>query len=58
VDGRVWQWRPPLFLMPEVDLACEMFSGHYNAPDSWITPMRVWWEAVLANLVVHTRPVA
>jgi CubicO group peptidase (beta-lactamase class C family) len=39
-----------LWVMPEADLAVVIFSGHYNAPDSWVTPMRIWREIVVANL--------
>lgn len=40
-----------LWLMPEADLACVIFSGNYNAPDAWVSPTRLWREIVLANLV-------
>jgi CubicO group peptidase (beta-lactamase class C family) len=40
-----------LWVMPEADLALVIFSGHYNQPDSWVTPMRIWREIVVANLV-------
>jgi CubicO group peptidase (beta-lactamase class C family) len=40
-----------LWLMPDADLAVVMMCGNYNAPDQWITPLRVWREIVLANLV-------
>ena len=40
-----------LWLMPDADLACVIFSGHYNAPDAWITPNRIWREIVVANLL-------
>jgi CubicO group peptidase (beta-lactamase class C family) len=39
-----------LWLMPDADLATVIFSGNYNAPDSWISPTRVWREIVVANL--------
>ena len=39
-----------LLLMPDADLAAVIFSGKYNAPDSWITPNRVWREIIVANL--------
>ena len=39
-----------LFLMPDADLATVVFCGAYNAPDDWITPIRIWREIVLANL--------
>lgn len=39
-----------LWLLPEARVAAVIFSGHYNAPDSWVTPMRVWREIILANL--------
>jgi CubicO group peptidase (beta-lactamase class C family) len=40
-----------LWVMPEADLALVIFSGHYNQPDSWVTPMRIWREIVVANVV-------
>jgi CubicO group peptidase (beta-lactamase class C family) len=40
-----------LWVMPEADLALVIFSGNYNQPDSWVTPMRIWREIVVANLV-------
>ena len=40
-----------LWLMPELDLACVVFSGNYNAPDAWVSPTRIWREIVLANLL-------
>ncbi|MEP7455929.1 serine hydrolase [Phyllobacterium sp. SB3] len=40
-----------LFLMPGTDLVSVIFSGRYNTWDNWITPMRIWREIVLANLV-------
>jgi CubicO group peptidase (beta-lactamase class C family) len=39
-----------LFLMQDADLATVVFCGAYNAPDDWITPIRIWREIVLANL--------
>jgi CubicO group peptidase (beta-lactamase class C family) len=39
-----------LFLMQDADLAAVVFCGAYNAPDDWITPIRIWREIVLANL--------
>lgn len=39
-----------LWLMPEADVACVIFSGKYNAPDAWVSPTRLWREIVLANL--------
>ncbi|MDQ7251554.1 serine hydrolase domain-containing protein [Dongia sedimenti] len=38
-----------LWLQPETGIAAVIFSGSYNVPDSWVTPMRVWREIVLAN---------
>lgn len=38
-----------LWLMPDADIAAVIYSGNYNAWDSWITPARVWREIVLAN---------
>lgn len=40
-----------LWLMPEADLACVITSGNYNQPDSWVTPMRIWREIIVANLL-------
>jgi CubicO group peptidase (beta-lactamase class C family) len=39
-----------LWPMPDAGLAVAILSGRYNTPDSWITPMRIWLEIVLANL--------
>lgn len=39
-----------LFLMPDAGLATVVFCGAYNAPNDWITPIRIWREIVLANL--------
>jgi len=38
-----------LWLQPDSGIAAVHFSGAYNTPDSWVTPMRVWREIVLAN---------
>jgi CubicO group peptidase (beta-lactamase class C family) len=38
-----------LWLMPDADLAVASLSGNYNAPDQWVTPIRLWREIVLAN---------
>jgi CubicO group peptidase (beta-lactamase class C family) len=40
-----------LWLMPAVDLATVVTSGKYNQPDQWVTPIRIWREIVLANLL-------
>ncbi|UDF29096.1 UNVERIFIED_ORG: beta-lactamase family protein [Roseateles sp. XES5] len=40
-----------LWLLPDLDIACVIFSGNYNAPDAWVSPTRIWREIVLANLV-------
>lgn len=40
-----------LWLMPEADLACVIYSGNYNQMDSWVTPMRIWREIIVANLL-------
>jgi len=37
--------------MPEVDLATVVVCGKYNQPDQWVTPIRIWREIVLANLI-------
>jgi len=42
-----------LWIMPEAELACVIFSGNYNMPDSWVTPLRIWREIVVANLVTR-----
>ncbi len=39
-----------LWLMPSAGLSTVITAGRYNAPDGWVTPMRVWREIVLANL--------
>jgi CubicO group peptidase (beta-lactamase class C family) len=39
-----------LWLMPDAGIAAVTFLGRYNKRDSWITPMRVWREIILANL--------
>lgn len=39
-----------LWLMPELGIACVIYSGAYNAPDGWVSPTRIWREIVLANL--------
>jgi len=38
-----------LWLQPDTGIAAVIFSGAYNQPDSWVTPMRIWREIVLAN---------
>ena len=30
---------------------CVITSGNYNQPDSWVTPMRIWREIIVANLL-------
>ena len=40
-----------LWLMNDADLACVITSGNYNQPDSWVTPMRIWREIIIANLM-------
>jgi CubicO group peptidase (beta-lactamase class C family) len=39
-----------LWVLPAAGLTLAIFSGRYNAPESWVTPARVWREIVLANL--------
>ncbi|MCR6499776.1 beta-lactamase family protein [Shinella sp. CPCC 101442] len=39
-----------LWLMPDADVACVIFSGNYNAPDAWVSPTRLWREIIAANL--------
>jgi CubicO group peptidase (beta-lactamase class C family) len=40
-----------LWVMPDAGLAVAVLSGNYNAPDQSMTPLRVWREIVLANLL-------
>lgn len=40
-----------LWLMPDAGLAVAVLCGNYNAPDQWVTPIRIWREIVLANLL-------
>jgi CubicO group peptidase (beta-lactamase class C family) len=40
-----------LWLMPDAGLVVVILSGNYNAPDSRVTPTRIWREIVLANLL-------
>jgi CubicO group peptidase (beta-lactamase class C family) len=40
-----------LWVMPDAGLAVVVLSGNYNAPDQSMTPLRVWREIVLANLL-------
>ncbi|WP_029355874.1 serine hydrolase [Bosea sp. 117] len=40
-----------LWVCREAGLCLGIFAGAYNAPDAWVTPMRVWREIVLANTV-------
>lgn len=40
-----------LWLMPDAGLAVAILCGNYDAPDQWVTPIRVWREIVLANLL-------
>ncbi|WP_421761625.1 serine hydrolase domain-containing protein [Devosia sp.] len=39
-----------LWLCPAANTAAVVFAGHYNKPDAWVTPTRIWREIVLANL--------
>lgn len=39
-----------LLLLPDAELAVVIHCGNYNAPDQWVTPLRVWREIILANL--------
>ena len=39
-----------LWIMPAAGTVVAIFSGRYNTPDSWVYPMRIWREIVLANL--------
>ncbi|SHK06743.1 CubicO group peptidase, beta-lactamase class C family [Roseomonas rosea] len=40
-----------LYLMPAAGLAMACFCGLYNRPEQAATPLRIWREIVLANLV-------
>lgn len=40
-----------LWLMPDAGLAVAILCGNYNSADQWITPIRIWREIVLANLL-------
>lgn len=40
-----------LWLMPDANLAVAILCGNYNTPDQRTTPLRVWREIVLANLL-------
>jgi hypothetical protein len=37
--------------MPDAGLAVIILCGNYNAPDQSATPIRIWREIVLANLL-------
>lgn len=39
-----------LWCLPAAGLTLAIFSGHYDQPDAWMTPTRIWREIVLANL--------
>ncbi len=39
-----------LFVLPDADLAVVVMTGNYDKPDSWMAPLRIWREIVLANL--------
>jgi CubicO group peptidase (beta-lactamase class C family) len=40
-----------LWLMPDAGLAVAILCGDYNTPDQRTTPLRIWQEIVLANLL-------
>ncbi len=40
-----------LWLMPDAGLAVAILCGDYNTPDQRTTPLRIWREIVLANLL-------
>jgi CubicO group peptidase (beta-lactamase class C family) len=40
-----------LWLMPDAGVTVAILCGNYNAPDQWVTPIRIWREIVLANLL-------
>jgi CubicO group peptidase (beta-lactamase class C family) len=39
-----------LWVMPEAGLSLVVMSGNYNSPTSWVSPLRIWREIVLANM--------
>jgi CubicO group peptidase (beta-lactamase class C family) len=39
-----------LWLMPSIGLAVVIFAGKYDAPDAWVTPVRIWREIILPHL--------
>lgn len=54
--GRAWQagfgnGGQRLYLCPEADVAAVIFAGQYDRPTAWMSPTRIWFEIVLANLV-------
>lgn len=40
-----------LWIMPTAGLAVVSLSGAYDQPESWVTPLRLWRDIVLRNLV-------
>ena len=40
-----------LWIMPSIATTAVIFGGNYNALDAWISPMRVWREIVIANVL-------
>jgi CubicO group peptidase (beta-lactamase class C family) len=40
-----------LFIMPSIATTAVAFGGKYNAFDAWISPMRIWREIVVANVL-------
>jgi CubicO group peptidase (beta-lactamase class C family) len=40
-----------LWLMPDAGLSVAILCGNYDAADQWVTPIRIWREIVLANLL-------
>ena len=40
-----------LWVVPELGLTVASVSGAYNRPDAWVTPVRVFREIVLANVI-------
>ncbi|MBX9596363.1 MAG: beta-lactamase family protein [Roseomonas sp.] len=39
-----------LWSLPAAGLTLAIFSGDYDQPEAWVTPVRIWREIVLANL--------
>jgi hypothetical protein len=37
--------------MPDAGLSVAILCGNYDAANQWVTPIRIWREIVLANLL-------